>query len=237
MASYVLVHGGEHGGWCWRKVAMLLRAVGHHVLTPTLTGLGERIHLMSAAVDLAMHVTDVANTLVYDDLRDVILVGHSYGGMVITGAADRAIDRIGQLVYLDAAHPRDGEALTDVAPEMMAMAYRQMQLIDGIEMIHLPPALAVQYFGVTDPADEAWMVDRLKPHPWRCYSQPLRLADEAAARRLPRTNINCTQALQASTDGNRARQLDGDRNWEIDTGHDIMITQPEALAEMLLLLV
>ncbi len=234
MATFVLVHGGEHGGWCWRASAALLRAAGHHVLTPTLTGLGERVHLMSAAVDLAMHVTDIANTLIFDDLRDVILVGHSYGGMVITGAADRAIDRVGQLVYLDAAHPRSGEALTDVAPEMMAMARQQMQLIDGVEVIHLPPALAAQYFGVTDPADVAWMIDRLKPHPWACYAQPLRLADEAAVRRVPRTNINCTQALANSAGEHLARQLDGDRNWEIDTGHDIMITEPEALAAMLL---
>ena len=234
MASYVLVHGGEHGGWCWRKVAALLRRAGHDVVTPTLTGLGERVHLMSAAVDLAMHVTDVANVLLFDDLRDVILVGHSYGGMVITGAADRAIDRVGQLVYLDAAHPRDGEALTDVAPDMMAMARQQMQLVDGVELIHLPPALAAQYFGVTDPVDVAWMVDRLKPHPRSCYAQPLRLADEAAVRRLPRTNINCTQALAHSAGEYQARQLDGDRNWEIDTGHDIMITEPGALAEILL---
>jgi len=234
LATYVLVHGGEHGGWCWRKVAKRLRAAGHDVATPTLTGLGERIHLMSPAVDLAMHVTDVANTLIFDDLRDVILVGHSYGGMVITGAADRAIDRVGQLVYLDAAHPRNGEALTDVAPAMMAMARQQMQVIDGVELIHLPPALAAQYFGVTDPADVAWMVDRLKPHPWTCYAQPLVLDDEAAVRRLSRTNINCTQALANSAGDYLARQLDGERNWEIDTGHDIMITEPEALTEMLL---
>src|SRR6185295_9033166 len=101
MRTYVLVHGGGHGGWCYQRVARLLRARGHEVYTPTLTGLGERAHLLSAAVDLDLHVTDVVNVLEYEDLRDVILVGHSYGGMVITGVADRATDRIGHIVFLD----------------------------------------------------------------------------------------------------------------------------------------
>ena len=107
MATYVLVHGGGHGGWCYQRVARLLRAEGHVVYTPTLTGLGERSAPADRAeVDLHRHVEDVAAVLHFEDLRDVILVGHSYGGMVITGAADRAADRVGKLVYLDAATPR-----------------------------------------------------------------------------------------------------------------------------------
>lgn len=96
MATYVLVHGGGHGGWCYRKVAALLRQAGHDVYTPTLTGLGERAHLVSGDVDLDLHIRDITAVLHYDDLRDVILVGHSYGGMVITGVADRSSDRIGR---------------------------------------------------------------------------------------------------------------------------------------------
>ena len=103
MATYVLVHGGGHGGWCYQRVARILRAAGHDVYTPTLTGLGERSHLVSADVDLDLHIRDIVAVLHYEDLRDVILVGHSYGGMVITGVADRATDRVGRLVYLDAA--------------------------------------------------------------------------------------------------------------------------------------
>src|SRR3954468_17985304 len=122
MATYVLVHGGGHGGWCYQKVAALLRGAGHDVYTPTLTGLGERSHLVSPDVDLDMHIADVVAVLHYDDLRDVILVGHSYGGMVITGVADRAADRIGRLVFLDAANPRNGESLLDVTGPSLAVA-------------------------------------------------------------------------------------------------------------------
>src|SRR5262245_7237499 len=111
MATYVLVHGGGHGGWCYQPVARLPAAEGHTVYAPTLTGVGERAHLLSAAVDLDMHIGDVVAVLHYEDLRDVVLVGHSYGGMVITGVADRVPDRIGDLVYLDAATPKNGESL------------------------------------------------------------------------------------------------------------------------------
>src|SRR5918997_4262365 len=102
MATYVLVHGGWHGGWCWKKVTPLLQAAEHEVYTPTLTGLGERSHLLSDAVDQETHITDVVNVLEYEDLQEVILVGHSYAGMVITGVADRLPERIGHLVYFDA---------------------------------------------------------------------------------------------------------------------------------------
>src|SRR4051794_28909281 len=100
MRTYVLVHGGGHGGWCYQYVARILRSNGHEVYTPTMTGLGERSHLLSPAIDLDLQIEDIVKVLQFEDLRDVILVGHSYGGMVITGVADRATDRIGHLVYL-----------------------------------------------------------------------------------------------------------------------------------------
>ena len=108
MATYVLVHGAWHGGWCWNRVAPLLRAKGHDVYTPTLTGLGERVHLASPEVDLSTHVTDVVNVIEFEDLRNVILMGHSYGGQVITGVAGVIPQRIAQLAYLDAVVPNDG---------------------------------------------------------------------------------------------------------------------------------
>jgi pimeloyl-ACP methyl ester carboxylesterase len=114
MTTFVLVHGAGHGGWCWGRVAPLLRAAGHEVVTPTLTGLGERVHLLDGRVDLELHVTDIVNVLRYEDLHDVVLVGHSYGGTVITGAADRAPERVAKLVYLDAAFPGDGQSVADV---------------------------------------------------------------------------------------------------------------------------
>jgi pimeloyl-ACP methyl ester carboxylesterase len=116
MAIFVLVHGGGHGGWCYNKLSPLLRAERHLVFAPSLTGCGDRKHLITADVDLDTHITDIVNLMEYEDLSDVILVGHSYGGMVITGVADRAHDRIRELVYLDAAHPKDGQSLRMTAP-------------------------------------------------------------------------------------------------------------------------
>ena len=234
MATFVLVHGGGHGGWCYNKLTPLLRAAGHEVYSPTLTGLGERKHLLNPGVDLDTQITDVVNLLEYEDLTDVILLGHSYGGMVITGVADRALGRIGKLVYLDAAHPKNGESLADVAAAAMAMAGNEMRVVDGVELVLFADSEAVAMYGVTDPADVAWMTPKLTPHPWKCFTTKLRLADEAAVRRLPRFNINCTQALRFSDEAARARQLDGDRNFEIDTGHDLMITEPRAVADTLL---
>jgi len=234
MATFVLVHGGGHGGWCYQKVARRLRAAGHEVHCPTLSGLGERAHLLNADIDLDTHIQDVVALMTFEGLEDVILVGHSYGGMVITGVADRAAERIRELVYLDAAHPRDGESLEIVAPAQMEPTRAMGRTVDGIELVMWPFPGMAGFFGITDPADVAWTEARLTPHPWKCFGQPLRLENGDAAFRLPRTNINCTNALQNSPDEARARQLDGHRNFEIDTGHDLMITEPEAVATMLL---
>jgi pimeloyl-ACP methyl ester carboxylesterase len=183
MATYVLVHGGAHGGWCYRYVATILRSAGHDVHTPTLTGLGERPPARPG-IDLDTHITDVVAVLHYEDLRDVILVGHSYGGMVITGVADRALDRIGHLVYLDAATPVNGESLAELAAPLMNAARRQARVVDGVELVLYPGTEPLPNYGVTDPDDIAWM----------------------GAGRL----------------------------WDIDTGHDLMITEPQAVADLLL---
>ena len=155
MATYVLVHGGGHGGWCYQRVARLLRAAGHEVHAPTLTGLGERSHLLSAAVDLDLHIDDVVAVLHFEDLRDVILVGHSYGGMVITGVADRAADRIGRIVYLDAATPVNGQSFVDVAGPIIEAVRPMGEVVDGVELVLLPAPDAGLLYGVTDPADLA----------------------------------------------------------------------------------
>ena len=179
MATYVLVHGGGHGGWCYQRVARLLRSAGHEVYTPTLTGLGERAHLLSGGVDLDLHIRDVVAVLEFEDLRDVILVGHSYGGMVITGVADRAADRIGRLVFLDAANPVNGQSLVDVAGPVIEMVRPLGTTVDGVELVLLPSPDAGRLYGVTDEADLAWMADRLTGHPWTCFEQPLTLTHEA----------------------------------------------------------
>ena len=233
MSTYVLVHGGGHGGWCYQRVARMMRAKGHDVYTPTLTGLGEREHLVSKAVDLDMHITDIAKVLQFEGLHDVILVGHSYGGMVITGVADRATDRIGHLVFLDAANPENGQSLADLAGEIITMTRNDGRMVDGIEMVLYPGTDPMNYFGVTDAEQLEWMKPKLTPHPWPCFEQKLLLTNEAAMRRIPQTHIVCTmtlpfrdvEALKASSEG---------RVWDVDTGHDLMISEPEAVAELLM---
>src|SRR6202040_1266512 len=115
-ATFVLVHGAWHGSWCWKRVRKALQARGHDVFTPTLTGVGERSHLLSPDVNLDTHITDVVNLIRWEELSDVVLCGHSYGGCVVTGVADRLPDRIGAMVYLDAFTPEDGESLLDILP-------------------------------------------------------------------------------------------------------------------------
>jgi pimeloyl-ACP methyl ester carboxylesterase len=161
MATFVLVHGGGHGGWCYQRVSRLLSKAGHEVYAPTMTGVGERSHLVGPHVDLNLHIQDIAAVLHYEDLRDVILVGHSYGGMVITGVAGLAPDRVGKLVYLDAANPRNGESLVDVAGPVLALARQAGRVVDGVELVQLPSPEAGTFYGVTDPADLAWMAARL----------------------------------------------------------------------------
>ena len=233
MATYVLVHGGGHGGWCYQKVARLLRADGHDVHAPTLTGLGERSHLLSPGIDLDTHITDVVQLLFYEDLRDVILVGHSYGGMVITGVADRAHDRIGQLVYLDAANPVSGQSLVDVAGPVINMTRPLGAVVDGVELVLLPAPGAAAFYGVTDPDDQAWMDERLTGHPWRCFEQPLVLAHENARGAIPRNHIVCESTLATRDVSMIEEGRAQGRLWTIDTGHDLVVTEPEFVARAL----
>lgn len=234
MATFVLVHGGGHGGWCYQRLARLLRGAGHEVYCPTLTGLGERSHLLRPSIDLDTHIEDVVQLLHYEDLTGVYLAGHSYGGMVITGVADRALERIGHLVFLDAAHPRNGEALTTSARRLMDEAHRQARIVDGVELVLFPDSDSVRHYGITDPADFEWVRPRLTPHPWACFTQPLRLRREDAVRRLRRTSINCSATLRMRPAEFNRRALEADHVFEIDTGHDLMLTEPRAVADLLL---
>lgn len=238
MATFVLVHGGGHGGWCYQPVAKILRQQGHDVYAPTLTGLADRQHLLSPGIDLDLQITDVVNLLEFEDLSDVILVGHSYGGMVITGTADRAPERLANLVYLDAAYPQSGQSLADVAPEMMAAAKKSMQTINGVELVLFPgqfPMVEGDYYGVTDPEQIEWMKPKLTPHPWKCFTQKLVLKNEARLRQIPVSFF--VTAIQKATLGEEARAglkaLTEGRFWEIDTGHDLMISEPEQTASAL----
>jgi pimeloyl-ACP methyl ester carboxylesterase len=233
LRTYVLVHGGGHGGWCYQSVARILRAQGREVYTPTMSGVGERVHLLRADIDLDFHINDIVNVLEFEDLHSVVLVGHSYGGMVITGVADRASDRIGHLVYLDAANPKNGQSLVDVAGSAMAAARKTARIVDGIELVLFPGTDPLHFYGVKDPEQIAWMKSKLTPHPWKCFEQPLQLRNEAATRRIPQSHIVCTSSLPARN-VEELKALSNGRFWDIDTGHDLMMTEPEKVARLLL---
>lgn len=238
MSTFVLVHGGGHGGWCYSFVAEQLRQNGHRVICPTLTGVGERSHLFATGVNLSTHIQDIVNTLYYQDLTDVFLVGHSYGGMVITGVADQCPDRVANLVYLDAAYPLNNQSLADVAPDMMALAKASMQIIDDTEMVLFPGQFPMEpgnYYGVTNPELIDWMANKLTPHPWACFTEKLVFQDEARLRQIPVSFI--ATAIQKETLSEQEKTslnaLSQGRFFEINTGHDLMISEPEQTASVL----
>jgi pimeloyl-ACP methyl ester carboxylesterase len=199
MATYVLVHGGAHGGWCYGPVARILRSAGQEVHAPTLTGLGDRSHLLRPGIDLDTHIADIVEVLHYEDLRDVILVGHSYGGMVITGVADRAPDRVGDLVYLDAATPANGQSLVDIAGPLMRAARAQGRVVDGVELVLFPGTEPLPHYGVTDPADIAWMDERLTPIPGRASSSRSGSPTRRRCGRSPRATSSARRRWRPAT--------------------------------------
>ncbi len=227
------MHGGGHGGWCYQPVARLLQADGHTVYAPSLTGLGERAHLLSTDIDLDLHIRDVVALLDSEDLRDVILVGHSYGGMVITGIADRAADRVGKLVYLDAANPVTGQSLVDVAGPVINAVRPMGAVVDGVELVLLPAPGAGAFYGVTDPDVVAWMDKRLTGHPWPCFEQKLVLTNEDALWAIPQYHIVCTSTLATRDPELIDKARAEGRLWDIDTGHDLMLTEPRWVADTL----
>lgn len=234
MARFVLLHGAFVGGWVWARVAPLLRAAGHEVWTPTLTGSGERFHLLTRDVSLATHVEDVVSVLEHEDLRDVVLVGHSYGGTVATVVADRARGRVARLVYLDGSAPEDGQSSTGAFTGGTGERLSEMsEQGDG----WLLPPLPLEAFGVTDPADVAWMEPRRHPHPVRTLHEPVRLS-LGPTERAPRAYVACArhEPLVAlfgvdplSTFVDRAR-AEGWPITTIDAGHDAMVTAPGLVA-------
>ena len=229
MSDIVLVHGAWHGAWCWRRVQPLLSAAGHRVVTVTLSGLGERAHQLTSGITLGTHVEDVVTAVRAEECRGAVLVGHSYGGMVVTGAADRLGDEVGALVYVDGVVPVPGEAWsTRNSPEVQA-ARRGAIATHG----HLPPPPA-SVFGLSGD-DAAWVDRRQTPHPAGVYDEPLHFdAGRWAAR--PRTFIDCTAPPLATIDPSRARVRE-QPGWEVvelATGHDPMVSAPAELAEVLL---
>ena len=229
MANFVLVHGAWHGAWCWKRVLPGLWAAGHRAWAVTLTGVGERAHLLSPSVTLETHIADVAAVIEAEELDRVVLVGHSYGGIVVTGVADRLAPRIAHLVYLDAVVPEPGESWSSGhAPETQA-SRRAAIAATGT----LPPADPAA-FGLTG-EDAAWVARRQTPQPGGVYDAPLHFDAQRLAA-LPRTFVDCTDPALPTIDASRrrARAQGGWRVVEIATGHDPMISAPEELLRVLL---
>jgi pimeloyl-ACP methyl ester carboxylesterase len=232
-ATFLVAHGAWSAGWSWKKMHPLMSAAGHRLITPTYTGLGEREHLANPSNDLETHIQDVLAVMKYEDLRSVVLIGHSYGGMVATGVADRASDRIAQLIYLDAFVPRDGQALVDLNPPAVRRHMQESaKASDGwrVPPNPIPPD--------TSEADAAWIRDRRLPQSIKCFETPLRLRD--ANLTLPRSYIYCTRIALADpfrSFAERAKSEPGWRYYEIDASHSPHVTAPEALATLLLTIV
>ncbi len=228
MTDIVLVHGAFHGGWCWRAVAERLTAAGHRVFAPTLTGLGERRHLAGAHVDLDTHILDLVNVIVCEELRDAVVVSHSYGGMPATGAADRLAERLAALVYLDAFTPKDGDsalAVRTAEPGFMALA----ESADGVS--YLPPPAGA--FGLE--GDLAASAERrLTPHPKATMTQPIRLTG-AWAGVGPKLYLRAT-GYQAPYFDKYFETAAADPDWVAirrAMAHNVMMTEPDWLVGVL----
>jgi pimeloyl-ACP methyl ester carboxylesterase len=224
----VLVHGAFHDGRCWDRVVPLLVARGLAVSVPTLTGAGDRAHLLSPQVGLSTHVEDVVAHLRHADLDDVLLVGHSYAGLVVREAADRVPERVAAVGLVDAWVGLDGASLASLAPDWFTDALRVATDRDGFGWLCPPPP--PELVGVTDPDDAAWLVPRLGPHPFRTFVDPTRLSGRVDA--LPHHAAVCAEGLGLPFAA-MAAGVGCPEPTVLPTGHDAMVTAPAALADFL----
>jgi pimeloyl-ACP methyl ester carboxylesterase len=230
MTTFLVAHGAWSAGWAWKKMRPLMRQRGHELVTPTYTGLGERSHLAHRDVDLETHITDVLNVLYFENLTDVVLVGHSYGGMVATAVADRAADRIAQVVYVDAFVPRDGQSLLALLPEEARVRMLEAVRLEGNGWRVPPNPMPSD----SSEADVAWATPRRVMQPLKTFEQPVRLT--GAIERLRRTYIYCTRPTPGDVLRQFAERARSETGWqyiEIDASHNPHITVPAALAKVL----
>jgi pimeloyl-ACP methyl ester carboxylesterase len=226
--TFLVCHGAWSAGWAWKKMHPMMQAAGHRLVTPTYTGLGERVHLANPSIDLEIHIQDVLNVIKYEDLRDTVLLGHSYGGMVATGVADRARDRITQLIYLDAFVPRDGQSLFDVNEPRRQPMQDAARKGDGWRVPPMTPPPD------TSPADLEWRTARRVDMPIKCFETKLKLVGGELT--LPRSYIYATRITPSDTFGQFARRARSEAGWryhEIDASHSPNVTAPEALMTLL----
>jgi pimeloyl-ACP methyl ester carboxylesterase len=229
----VLVHGGRHGGWVWRDVAARLRRLGHDVYTPTLTGLGERAHLLHPEIGLDTHIADIVGVFDFEDLHDTVLVAHSYGGMPVAGAMERIADRVRCVVWLDAHLPKAGESVFDLIGPERAERMTGMAAADGEGW--LIPVSDASWWGLTDPGQIAWVNSRITPQPIRTYTDKIGATDRAWSH--PGTVITCNPSRLPERE--RARQLaraktDAHfRHRVLNACHEPMVTDPGELTRLL----
>jgi pimeloyl-ACP methyl ester carboxylesterase len=244
MAAYVLVGGAWLGGWCWQPIARRLREEGNDAYPVTLTGLGERVHLASPQINLDTHITDVVNLIEFEDLHDVVLLGHSYAGLVVTGAADRIPERIAQLVYLDTGAFPDGTVLVDsFAPETRRYVERQVEELGAGWRFPMPPQEELANFGSVEGLDDTQLGllrSRAVDQPFGTFTQPLRL-ENPAREGLPKVGILCSFSLEAVqamiASGEPVFRELASPNWrfvELPTGHYPMFSRPDDVAVVLL---
>jgi pimeloyl-ACP methyl ester carboxylesterase len=228
--TIVLVHGSCHGGWCWDKLIPFLKRHDYEIYAPTLTGLGERSHLLFENIDLSIHIKDIVQVFEYQNLYDVILIGHSYGGMVIGGVAERIPNRIKSMIFLDAYIPQDGKSAFDLVPGLKNI-YEQRSLKEkGKEWLVL--SYTPQEFGVIDPDDATWMKKRLCPMPFHTHDEFLTIGNIASIK-LPKTYITFTDFGESMFKSIKTEKEVWDYH-EFRRGHDAMITVPEELSKLLL---
>jgi pimeloyl-ACP methyl ester carboxylesterase len=231
-ATFLVCHGAWSAGWAWKKMHPLMAARGHRLVTPTYTGLGEREHLANPSIDLETHIQDILNVIKYEDLRDIVLVGHSYGGMVATGVADRARDRIKQLIYLDALVPDDGQSLLDLNEPDRSRVRELAKAGDGWRVPPNPTSPD------TPQADLEWLTERRVHMPIKCFEMKLTL--HGGKLTLPRSYIYATRITPADTFGRFARRAKTEPGWnyhEIDASHSPNVTAPETLMKLLQMIV
>jgi pimeloyl-ACP methyl ester carboxylesterase len=229
MTDYVLVHGAWRGAWCWKRVRDKLAGRGHRVFTPTLTGLADRSHLLSRDVTLETHIADVASLIKYEELENIVLVGHSYGGVVVRHVADRIPRRLASLVYLDAFVPENGKSLDDYWPDSKkSVRDSEMERGDGWRV----PPLSAAHF-VVNQADAAWVDRQCTPHPLVTFKTPARLNGACDSIKSIGYVLAAGYAGPFRQFYDRAKE----RGWwctELACGHDVMIDMPGEVAGLLL---
>jgi pimeloyl-ACP methyl ester carboxylesterase len=228
-ATFLVCHGAWSAGWAWKKMHPLIAARGHRLVTPTYTGLGERAHLANPSIDLETHIQDILNVISYEDLRDFVLIGHSYGGIVATGVADRARGRMSQLIYLDAFVPKHDQCLLDFLPD--SERQRMLTLPKSGDGWRVPPNPTPPD---TSPADVEWLTSRRVEMPIKCFETKLKLMGGEPG--LPRSYIYATRAAPVDAFRPFAERAKSEPDWhyfEIDASHSPHVTAPEALMALL----